>query len=399
MLTGDYLTFVLRSLRAHRSRSLLTGLGIAVGIAAVVLLTSIGEGLQRFVLAEFTQFGTNLIAVTPGKATTHGASGAMIGNVRPLGLEDAQALQRMPGIEAMVPVLQGNAAVEYGGDSRRCMVLGVGSQVPRVWSMAVAAGRFLPADAPRTARPFAVLGSKLARELFAGASPLGERVRIGGESYRVIGVMAPKGQFLGFDLDDTVYLPVGRALAMFNRDSLMEVDLLYRPGLTSERVAQRVRKLLKQRHGEEDFTVVTQDQMLDVLGNILEILTLAVSALGGISLLVGGVGILTIMTIAVGERRTEIGLLRALGAPRRQVLALFMGEAVMLSALGGLAGLAVGSGMAWLLQALLPALPTHTPWEYALGALLLSSAIGVTAGAWPAYRASRLDPVQSLRGE
>jgi putative ABC transport system permease protein len=211
--------------------------------------------------------------------------------------------------------------------------------------------------------------------------------------------MAPKGQFLGFDLDDTVYLPVGRALAMFNRDSLMEVDLLYRPGLTSERVAQRVRKLLKQRHGEEDFTVVTQDQMLDVLGNILEILTLAVSALGGISLLVGGVGILTIMTIAVGERRTEIGLLRALGAPRRQVLALFMGEAVMLSALGGLAGLAVGSGMAWLLQALLPALPTHTPWEYALGALLLSSAIGVTAGAWPAYRASRLDPVQSLRGE
>jgi putative ABC transport system permease protein len=398
VLGTDFVRFTLHSLRAHRGRSLLTGLGIGVGIAAVVLLTSIGEGLQRYVLGEFTQFGTNLIGVTPGKTTTHGMSGAMISNVRPLSLEDAAAMARLPGAQAVVPVLQGNAAVEAGTRSRRTMVLGVGARVPEVWRMQVATGRFLPDDEPRSARAFAVLGDKTAAELFPQTSPLGQRVRVGSESYRVVGVMAHKGQFLGFDLDDAVYLPVARALAMFNRDSLMEIDLLYRAG-SSKSMAERIRALLKRRHGEEDFTITTQDQMLDVLGNILGVLTAAVGALGGISLLVGGVGILTIMTIAVQERRTEIGLLRALGAPRRQVLALFMGEAVVLSALGGAAGLAVGSGGAWLLGALLPNLPTHTPWSYALAALALSALIGLVAGVYPALRASRLDPVESLRDE
>jgi len=395
----DFFTFTLDSLRANRGRSLLTGLGIGVGIAAVVLLTSIGEGLQRFVLAEFTQFGTNLIGVTPGRSTTHGMSGALVSNVRPLSLDDGLALSRLPGIAAMVPVLQGNAAVEAGRRSRRSMVLGVGHQVPAVWRMAVAVGRFLPDDEPRSARAFAVLGSKLADELFVGQSPLGQRVRIGGESYRVVGVMEPKGQFLGFDLDDAVYLPVARAMAMFNKDSLMEIDLLYRVGSEGDAVAERVRRLLTRRHGEEDFTIVTQDQMLDVLGNILGILTFAVGALGGISLLVGGVGILTIMTIAVNERRAEIGLLRALGASRRQVLLLFIGEATVLSALGGVIGLLVGAGLAWLLGVVFPALPTHTPWSYAFGALAMAAVIGLGAGAYPAWRASRLDPVASLRAE
>ena len=399
MLLADQIAFTLHSLRAHRTRSLLTGLGIGVGIAAVVLLTSIGEGLQRFVLAEFTQFGTNLIGITPGKTTTHGMSGALVSNVRPLSLDDARALERLPGIEAVVPVLQGNASVEADRRARRTMVLGVGPKVPEVWRMGVAVGRFLPPDEPRTARPFVVLGSKVHSELFGARSPLGARVRIGGESYRVTGVMESKGQFLGFDLDDAVYLPVARAMAMFNKESLMEIDLLYRAGMESEAVAERVRTLLVRRHGEEDFTIVTQDQMLDVLGGILDILTIAVGALGGISLLVGGVGILTIMSIAVNERRAEIGLLRALGARRRQVLVLFMGEAIILSALGGAAGLGVGAGTAWLLGALLPALPTHTPWEYALLALAVAAVIGLAAGAFPAYQASRLDPVESLRSE
>ena len=399
MLLADQIGFTLHSLRANRTRSLLTGLGIGVGIAAVVLLTSIGEGLQRFVLAEFTQFGTNLIGITPGKATTHGMSGALVSNVRPLSLDDARALERLPGVEAVVPVLQGNASVEADRRARRTMVLGVGPKVPEVWRMKVAVGRFLPPDEPRTARPFVVLGSKVSGELFGARSPLGARVRIGGESYRVTGVMATKGQFLGFDLDDSVYLPVARAMAMFNKESLMEIDLLYRAGMESEAVAERARALLVRRHGEEDFTVVTQDQMLDVLGDILNILTIAVGALGGISLLVGGVGILTIMTIAVNERRAEIGLLRALGASRRQVLAVFIGEAIILSALGGAAGLGVGAGSAWLLGVLLPALPTHTPWEYALAALAVAAVIGLAAGAFPAYQASRLDPVESLRSE
>ena len=399
MLSTDFLDFTLGALRANRGRSLLTGLGIGVGIAAVVLLTSIGEGLQRFVLSEFTQFGTNLIGVTPGRSTTHGMSGALISNVRPLSLDDARALGRLPGIEAVVPTLQGNAAVEAGSRSRRTMVLGVGPGVPAVWRMRVAIGRFLPDSEAGTGRAFVVLGSKVAAELFPHQSSLGRRLRVGGESYRVIGVMAPKGQFLGFDLDDAVYLPVARALAMFNKNSLMEIDLLYRPSVTGEVVAARVRALLMRRHGDEDFTIVTQDQMLDVLGNILGILTIAVGALGGISLLVGGVGILTIMTISVHQRRAEIGLLRALGASRAQVLGLFIGEATLLSALGGAAGLAVGAGGAWLLGLLLPALPTHTSWGYAVGAVAMAAVIGLCAGVFPAWRASRLDPVESLRAE
>jgi putative ABC transport system permease protein len=374
-------------------------LGIAVGIAAVVLLTSIGEGVHRYVLGEFTQFGTNLIGVTPGKTSTLGVSGAVLSNVRPLGLEDATALARLPQVVAVVPVVQGNAEVEHGRRSRRTYVFGVGAAAPAVWRMQVALGRFLPADDPRTARPYAVLGSRVRAELFGSANPLGRAVRIGGERYRVLGVMASKGQMLGFDLDDAVFVPAGRALALFNRESLMEIDLLYAEGADSEAVAQRVRRLMTERHGEEDVTIVTQDQMLEVLGSVLRILTVAVGALGGISLLVGGVGILTVMTIAVNERKAEIGLLRVLGAVRWQILALFMGEAAFLSGLGGAAGLAIGAGGAWVLGRAVPALPTHTSWPFAAAAELLALLIGLAAGVLPARHAATLEPVDALRAE
>jgi putative ABC transport system permease protein len=399
MLAWDFAGFILNALHAHRVRSLLTVTGIAIGVAAVVLLTAIGEGIHRFVLSEFTQFGTNLIAVSPGKTSTLGMSGAVISNVRPLSLSDADALERLPQIEAAMPVVQGNASVEGNGRSRRTMVLGVGPEVPDVWQMRPSIGRFLPADASGSARAFAVLGAKLQRELFATASPLGERVRIGGEPFRVIGVMESKGQMLGFDLDDSVFIPVSRALSMFNRTSLMEIDLLYAPDAQSEAVADRIRALLERRHGEEDFTITTQDQMLDVLGAVLDVLTLAVGALGGVSLVVGGIGILTIMTIAVRERRREIGLLRALGASHRQILLLFLAEAVALATLGGLAGLAVGAGGAWLIGAALPALPTHTAWDFVLLAEATAALIGLGAGVLPALQAARLDPVAALHDE
>jgi len=399
MLLSDAAKLSFQALTRHRLRSALTGLGIAVGIAAVVLLTSLGEGIHRFVLAEFTQFGTNLIAVNPGKTTTAGSIGALVSNVRPLSLADSLALRRIPRVVATVPFVEGNAAVEFAARTRRTYVFGVGAAVPQVWQMAVAQGRFLPDDDPRNARAFAVLGSKVKKELFGGENPLGRRVRIGSERYRVIGVMASKGQMLGFDLDDAVYIPAGRAMALFNRQSLMEIDLLYAAGSRSEDVARQIRQLLNARHGSEDFTITTQDQMLDVLGSVLNILTLAVGALGGISLLVGAVGILTIMTIAVNERTAEIGLLRALGAERRQILALFMAEAMALAAIGGLGGLVAGTGGAWLLGKMVPALPTHTPWIYALMAELLAVVIGLLAGVLPARHASRLDPIEALRAE
>ena len=399
MLTRDLIRLTTGAIIAHRMRSLLTGLGIAVGIAAVVLLTAIGEDVQRFVLQEFTQFGTNLLAIVPGKTETFGLSGATISNVRPLSLEDAEAIARLPQVLAMAPFIQGNAAIEADGRTRRTTVFGVGPAVPEVWQIRPALGRFLPDESLRRARPFAVLGSKVHDELFGNRAPLGERIRIGGETYRIVGVMESKGQMLGFDLDDTVYIPIARAMAMFDRESLMEIDLLYAPGADPDELSKKVKQRLLQRHGSEDFTIVTQDQMLDVLGSVLEILTLAVAALGAISLLVGGVGILTIMTIAVNERTAEIGLLRALGASRRQVLSIFLGEAIILSSIGGIIGIVIGAGGAWLLGLAVPALPTHTAWDYVVLALSVAAAIGLAAGVAPALRASRLDPVQALRDE
>ncbi len=384
---------------AHRTRSLLTGLGIAVGIAAVVLLTAIGEGVQRFVVQEFTQFGTNLIAISPGKTQTLGVSGAIFSNVRPLSLDDADNLRQLPQVEDVVPFVQGNAEVEAAGLSRRTTVFGTGPGVPAVWQIKPALGRFLPEDEPRRARAFAVLGSKLRSELFGSRSPLGERIRVGGETYRIIGTMQPKGQMLGFDLDDTVYIPVARAMAMFDRESLMEVDVLYAPGGDAAELAERIRDRLIARHGNEDFTIVTQDQMLDVLGSVLDVLTLAVGALGAISLLVGGIGILTIMTISVNERTPEVGLLRALGAGKTQIMGLFLGEAVVLASCGGIVGLLIGVGGAALIAFVLPGLPTHVAWNYALLAMLVAMGIGLVAGVLPAMRAARLDPVAALRAE
>ncbi len=399
MSFSDLIRLSLGAVFSHRLRSFLTALGIAVGIAAVVLLTSLGEGIHRFVLAEFTQFGTNLIGIAPGKTTTAGISGAIISNVRPMTLDDAQAMKRIPAVVAAVPVVQGNAAVEFGQRSRRTFIFGVGPEAPQVWRFNVASGQFLPADDPRSPRALAVLGSKVNTELFGNRNSLGQRVRIGGERYRVVGVMESKGQMLGFDLDDAVYIPATRALSLFNRESLMEIDLLYAAGAGANEVAESARNLLIARHGSEDFTITTQEQMLEVLGSILNILTLAVGAVGGISLLVGGVGILTIMIIAVNERTSEVGLLRALGAGRQQILALFIGEAVVLAGVGGLAGLVIGAGGAWLLHITVPALPTHTPWSYAVLAELLATVIGLAAGVLPAIRAANLNPIDALRAE
>jgi len=395
----DFIHLAVGSVIAHRLRSLLTALGIAIGIASVVLLTAIGSGIHQFVLSEFTQFGTNLIAINPGRVTTHGASVGVFGTDRPLTIDDAQALQHIPDVIATEPIMAGNAVVQGGGHERRSNVYGVGPHFPEVFTIGVASGRFLPPDEPNAARSFAVLGSKVDDELFGNTNPIGQRINIGGETYRVIGVMHSKGQILGFDIDDTVYIPTNKALEMFNRDSLMEIDVLYRAGVNADAVAKRIKEMLIARHSKEDFTVTTQQQMLDVLNKVLGVLTFAVGALGGISLVVGGVGILTIMTIAVRERTSEIGLLRALGARRRQVLMLFLGEATVLASLGGAAGMVAGIGGAQLLHLVIPGLPVKIAWDYVVIAELLATLIGLVAGVLPARHAARLDPVEALRAE
>lgn len=399
MLTRDFIRLSSSSIFSQRLRASLTILGITIGITAVVLLTSIGEGIHRFVLSEFTQFGSSIIGINPGKTTTHGASVGIFGTERPLTIDDTEALRRVPHTLAVVSMVQGNAEVETGKRQRRTTVYGVNPEFPTAFSIEVSIGKFLPPDNPQSPRAFAVLGSKLRSELFGNENPLGKRIRIGGARYRVIGSMESKGQVLGFDLDDTIFIPTKRALEMFNRESLMEIDLIYKEGAPENEVVAGIQKILKARHGREDFTITTQQQMLDVLGSVLNVLTFAVGALGSISLLVGGVGIFSIMTIAVQERTSEVGLLSALGAQRTHILGLFLGEAVILAAIGGLAGLILGIGGAQLLHLLIPALPVHTPWSYVFLAEAVAIIIGIIAGVMPALRAAKMDPIEALRAE
>lgn len=400
MLLVDSTRLALRAITAQRLRSFLTLLGIAVGIAAVILLTSIGEGIHRFVLAEFTQFGTNIASVSPGKVKTSGPAPTGIPtSVRPLTLDDARDLARLPHVTGMTAMVWGNTEVGGNGRLRRTTVNGVGADMLKVYSMTVKSGQFLPDESLENARAFVVLGAKLKAELFGSANPLGARVRVGNLQFRVIGVLEAKGQFLGVDLDDAAYIPTARALELYNRDGMMKIDVAYAEGVPAASVVASIKSTLSARHGREDFTITTQEDMLRTLSNILDILTMAVGALGSISLLVGGVGIVTIMTIAVSERTGEIGLLVALGAPRRTILGLFLGEAVALSALGGVIGLVLGIGLAQLIHLAVPALPVHTPMTFVLLAEVIAVVIGLLAGVLPARRAARLDPVAALRAE
>jgi len=393
----DTFQFALRSLLAHRLRTVLSASGIAIGIAAVILLTAIGDGVQRFVLSEFTQFGTNIVTITPGKINTHGGSLGAIGSARLLTIEDAMALRQSRHAEYINASVVGNAEIRAQGRSRRVTAYGQGPDFAKAFNMQIEIGQFLPDDDPRNPRAYAVLGAKVRAEIFGDANPLGAILQVGGSRFRVIGVMASKGQILGFDLDDTVFIPTTRALEVFNRQGVMEIQLAYFPDIPVHVVVEDIQRILIARHGREDFTVKPQQQMLSTLSTVLNVLKFAVAALGGISLIVGAIGMVTLMHITVSERVSEIGLLTALGATRTRIRILFLLESIALSTLGGVAGLFIGSGIAWLLKLLIGDLPVNIPWDYVLGALCISMMIGLAAGVIPAMQAAKLNPVDALR--
>jgi putative ABC transport system permease protein len=399
MRGDDFVRLIGQSVAAHRMRSSLTALGIGIGVTAVVLLTSIGEGLNQYMVNQFTQFGTTTLAVQPGKSSTFGVAPGVLNSVRPLSLADAEAIERAPHVLHSVPIVVGSGSVEANGRERSVTIYAVGPAFDRAFKFEVSTGTFLPPDELERARPVAVLGSTVYEEMYGGANALGDRIRVGGERYQVVGIMESKGDMVGVNLDDTVYIPAARGLELFNREGLAEIDALYSENAPVDEVVEGIKRILIARHGAEDFTVVTQQQMLDVLGSIIGVLTLGVAALGGISLLVGGVGIFTIMTIAVRERTQEIGLLRAIGARRLAVAQLFIGEAMLLSAIGGLGGLVLGLGIVLLTRFALPSMPAAISPLYVLLALVIAVTIGLVAGVLPARSAARLEPLDALRTE
>ncbi len=400
MKFGDLLGLTLEALRSHRLRYGLSALAITVGVAAVVLLSSLGEGMRHFIMGQMTQFGTNLIAINPGKIETGGVPGLLGGSARRLTLEDANALSRLPGVTGTVPTAYGSGVIKFENKSRRVYVYGATSDVPRTWSMDVAVGEFLPdMDYDRTS-PVVVIGPKIQRELFGDASPLGQIIRIAEARFRVIGVMEQKGQFLGFDLDDAAYIPVANAMQLFNRPELDEIDLLAASADAIDPVVERATALLKERHNDtEDFTIITQKEGQAMVDRIVSVVSGVVTGIAMISLLVGAIGILTIMWIVVQERVGEIGLAKAIGATRGQILLWYLFESAVTALVGGVAGLLIGVGGAWLLSSTVPGINSLTSPLIVVEAIVMALVVGVGAGVAPAMKAASMDPVEALRGE
>jgi putative ABC transport system permease protein len=397
---ADLLRFSLRSLSGHRLRTGLSLLGMAIGVAAVVALTALGEGARVYVIDQFASIGSNLLIVVPGKSETTGIPG--IGAAaHDLTLRDSEALVRqIPQVDKVAPFVMGTETVSHGGRRRQVAVVGSTYELLEVRKLEMGRGEFLPAEESGRGRPVAVLGSKVAAELFpAGEEPLGKIVRIAGWRMRVIGVMAPRGVQLGADIDETVTIPVVTAMRMFDRRSLFRIMVQVRGHADLDEARRRVLRLLADRHEEEDVTVLTQDAVVATFSQILGALTLAVGAIAAISLSVAGIGIMNVMLVAVSERTREIGLLRAVGVGRRQVLNLFLTEAALLSSAGGLLGLLVGWSAVRVMVRLFPALPASPPVWAVVTALSLSIGLGLLFGWLPARRAAGLDPVVALAGK
>lgn len=394
----DLLRFSTGSLRRHGLRTTLSLVGVTIGVMAVVILTALGDGARKYVVDQFAGLGTNLLIVIPGKTETTGSFG--VGGVaNDLTLEDAQAIERgLLEIRQVAPVTVGTEEVSAGERSRQIAVLGTVRKYQEILDLAVARGEFLPAGEMFRGSSVVVLGSKTARELFAGEDPLGAVVRIGAWRMRVIGVLAQQGVNLGVDFDDVAIIPVQTGMRMLNRRSLFRIICQVSEQADLDATKEKVLALLEDRHGEDDVTVFTQDALVSTFASILDAVTLAVAAIAAISLSVAGIGIMNVMLVSVSERTREIGLLKAIGASSSQILTAFLTEAVFLSALGGLLGLGLGWGAVRLLVQLYPALPASPPAWAVAASLGLSVAVGAVFGLLPARRATRLDPVAALSG-
>ena len=393
----DLFLFSSFSIISQKMRSFLTSLGIAIGVICVIFLTGLGQGLQSYIVSQFTQFGSNIISIAPGKTETMGMPLGVFGTVKPLTFEDAKALERLPVIEFAVPVSAGNGEIEYGEKMRRSMVVGTGADYDVIVDATDMLGEYLPHDNPKSPRSLAVLGPEMRDELFGDVNPLGEIVRVNSERFRVIGVLPPKGDFLGFNLDDAIYIPMAKFQSMFNLNNFQELDVVHYERYATEEAVASIKRLIIDRHGSEDVTITTQANMLETLNDIMQWLKFTVAAFGGISLLVGGVGIFTIMTVAVNERTSEIGVLRAVGASQKKIRDVFLLESIFLAILGAVLGLSIGFAAIYVALLFYPDMPIAIAWDYIVYAVLISLSIGLLAGFLPARAAAQLDPVEALR--
>ena len=389
------------ALRLNKVRSGLTMLGVIIGVMAVILLVSIGEGARRYIYEELGSMGTNLLIITPGKTATKGGFHPPVaGAVRKLVYDDAVALRkRATYLTDAVPIMFATGRIKYLNLSRDTTIVGCTEEYFRVRNLNIEIGTFISSADIDTKRRVVVLGRTVKRELFGDINPLGKMVTLNDARYRVIGLMEKKGVALGFDIDDIVFIPTTSAQELFDTDSLFQIVTKVGREEDMPKAQEQIREILTKKHSnKEDFTIISQDEMISVMGKVLNIMTGVLGGIAGISLLVGGIGIMNIMLVSVKERTREIGLRKAVGAKKRDILLQFLIESISLSLIGGIIGIGFGIGISLLIPRF-TFLPTMVSLWSVLIAFFFSAIVGIFFGVYPARKATKLDPIQALRYE
>lgn len=394
----DIIGFGLRATMGYRTRTILVLLAMAIGVASMVLLSTLGEGARTYAVGQFSSLGTNLVIVLPGRSETVGGPPPLLGvTPRDLTIEDAMALQRSSAVRYVAPIILGAVPVSHGSLEREVTIFGSTSELYLIRQLNMEHGKFLPGGDEVRAAPVCVLGSTAKNELFGNRPAIGEKVRIGDRRFRVIGVLADKGESVGIDMGDIVVIPVASAQALFNTSTLFRILVEASGRDMIPQAKEAILRIIRERHdGEDDVTVITQDAVLATFDKIFKALTLTVSGIAAISIVVAGILIMNVMLIAVSQRSSEVGLLKAIGSPGGQIVALFLTEAAILSLIGAAIGLLLSTAVIWLVESLYPQLPLAVPPWALLAALVVALGTGIVFGVLPALRAARLDPVQSL---
>lgn len=400
MILRDQLRFNWQVFSAQPMRTFLLLLSVTIGVASVVMLTSVGEGARQYIEDQFSSLGNRLLIVFPGRNETVGGQPPIYGtSPRDLTLEDALAMKHVPSINEVAPILPGTALVSMGSLSREVITLGTTEGFFKVRHLTVADGQSFPQDIEREAQSICVLGHEVKQELFGNRRAVGEWLRVGERRMRVVGVLAEGGTSLGIDMGDIVIMPVATAQQMFNTQAMFRVLLELHHGADEDMARKRLEKIVRDRHdGEDDITIVSQDSVLAAFNNILATLTLVIAAIAAISLLVAGILIMNISLISVSQRRPEIGLLKAIGASGVQVRNLFLGESLLMVCVGSIVGVAVAYGVVYFLRHLWPDFPLFPPSWAAPAATFTALLSGLLFSWLPAKKAANLDPVLAMRG-
>ncbi len=398
----DLLFLAFSTLIRYPLRTLMLLIATSIGVMAVILLTAVGEGARDYITGEFKDMGTNLLIVLPGKnETTGGGSPVDLAGVAPrdLTVEDAISLRQIEAINRIAPIVVGETPAQFNGLERSVPIIGTTPSFLAVRQWEMESGNFLPGVTLDRSPPVCVIGKEVESELFGKNNALGQWLRVGDRRCRVTGIIGTEGRAIGIDVQKIVVMPVSLATALFNRPSLFRIIAEARNSWEMDQIKKEIIRIIKKRHqGKEDITVIRQDAVMKSFDNIFNVLTMALGSIASISLFVAGILIMNVMLVAVSQRQSEIGLLKAIGAKNKQINYLFITEAIILSGSGAILGLILGHTTTQVLKLAFPTFNFLPPLWASFVSLIVALLSGIIFGLLPARRASKLDPVIALSG-